>query len=185
MADDLHGVALGGAFPLRQAARVAPGRLGRADGRFCLDSGLGITIETPFSFWPIVPVRQPRMNKSDSWKPSASVLRYRAFRDEIRMRKVTACRCGQGVVFLMPIAPSKSKKEREQLHGREHLQTPDVDNLEKALMDALWPKDKGGDHEVWDWRCTKIWSKTPGIVLYDLPRLPFNLPLNLIIEAPA
>lgn len=92
------------------------------------------------------------------------------------MRRLTAQRCGQGCVFLLPIPKSTSKKDRAAMMGRPHMKKPDIDNLQKALLDSVWPE---GDQEVWDWRCSKLWWNSGAIILYDAPPLPFTVPLQL------
>ena len=49
-------------------------------------------------------------------------------------------------MFAMP--KSWSKKKREAMRGKLKESTPDGDNLMGAIMDALWPKEKGGDSRV-------------------------------------
>jgi Holliday junction resolvase RusA-like endonuclease len=49
-------------------------------------------------------------------------------------------------MFAMP--KSWSKKKRESMRGKLKESTPDGDNLVGAIMDALWPKERGGDSRV-------------------------------------
>lgn len=81
-------------------------------------------------------------------------MRYRAFCDDLRARNCTFPESGSHVIFHMPMPVSWSKKKRAEMLGQPHRQKPDRDNLEKALMDAVYENDES----VWDMRTTKIWS---------------------------
>ena len=175
MGDVSHGGNGMALAPIRQAFQKVAGGLGRARGTFHRADG-DSTVATPFVLYPIDPTPQTRRTRSETWKPRPGSSRYYAFRDDVRLRHVTAMRCGQGVIFLLPIPKSTSKKERARLMGTPHMNKPDVDNLEKALLDSIWPE---GDQEVWDWRCSKLWWDRGAIIFYDAPPLPFTLPLQL------
>ncbi|MGU0055537.1 RusA family crossover junction endodeoxyribonuclease [Enterobacter hormaechei] len=41
------------------------------------------------------------------------------------------------------------------MNGKPHQQKPDKDNLEKALLDAIFDDDS----RVWDGRVTKVWGR--------------------------
>lgn len=104
--------------------------------------------------YPVVPVPKPRMTQRDKWQKRPAVMRYRAFCDDLRARKCTFPESGSHVIFHMPMPKSWSKKKRAEMLGQPHRQKPDRDNLEKALMDAVYENDES----VWDMRTTKIWS---------------------------
>ena len=125
-------------------------------------------------FWPCVPAPWVRESNRDRFKPRDRVLRYRAFRDEVRIRHVWAPMPGDLVVFCMPIPPSWPKRRREAMDRRPHVQVPDVDNLLKALLDACYRDDA----HIWQIAAAKVWSSTPGIVIER--RGPFELPLERI-----
>lgn len=116
-------------------------------------------------FYPITPTPAPRQNRGDAWKPSAPVLRYRAFRDEVALRRVTVPDAGAHVLYLFAVPRSLSNRERTaRLYG-PHQQKPDKDNLEKGLIDAVY-RDKD-DARVWDLRGSKVWAPVAGIVIAD------------------
>jgi len=97
------------------------------------------------------------MTRRDKWKQPARpvVARYRAFKDECRVRKVTLdLENFYHVVFCLP---TKDHKRWFQPHRL----TPDKDNLEKALLDALF----GDDRAAWDGRVSKIWTQHPAIIV--------------------
>lgn len=70
---------------------------------------------------------------------------------------------GYHVTFVIPMPKSWSKKKRAQHVGQPHQQKPDKDNLEKALLDAVFDEDS----HVWDGRVTKIWGETGQIIIEE------------------
>jgi Holliday junction resolvase RusA-like endonuclease len=50
--------------------------------------------------------------------------------------------------------PSWSQKKRDENRGEGHTQKPDVDNLAKALLDAIYADDS----HINDIRIKKIWG---------------------------
>jgi Holliday junction resolvase RusA-like endonuclease len=68
-------------------------------------------------------------------------MRYRAFADEVRLRGVEVKESGSHVVFVMPMPKSWSNKKRQEMDGQPHRQKPDIDNLLKSLLDALFAND--------------------------------------------
>lgn len=130
--------------------------------------------------YPITPVPAPRQVARDKFNPSASVQRYRAFRDECRLRHVQLPRPFHHVIFILPMSRSWSGKERLRLMGMPHEMRPDRDNLEKALLDAVY----GEDCQVWDGRATKLWGPQ-GMIIVSRENLDITLPFDLrpFIEA--
>ena len=95
------------------------------------------------------------MTQRDKFRQRPEVMRYRAYKDEVRLRGVSIPESGCRITFVIPMPESWSKKKRAELIGRPHQQKPDVDNLHKALMDAVFDDDSA----VWDARITKIWGE--------------------------
>lgn len=102
----------------------------------------------------ITPVPKPRMTQASTWKPAAK--RFYAFRDQVRLARLSLPDSSFHAIFVMPMPKSWSKTKRAQMDGQRHTQRPDKDNLEKALLDAVF----GEDCHVWDSRVTKIWGET-------------------------
>ena len=104
--------------------------------------------------YAITPVAKPRQTRSDKWKKRPAVMRYRAFADEVRAAGVEI---GEtlSVVFHMPMPKSWSKKDRTEMLGKPHQQKPDIDNLVKALLDAVL----GDDSHVYEIRAVKFWDE--------------------------
>ena len=113
------------------------------------------------SVYPITPIPKPRMTQSDRWKKREPVLRYRAFCDHVRLLGIKIPESGYHITFVLPMPQSWSKKKREEMTGKPHQQKPDKDNLEKALLDAVFDEDC----RVWDGRVTKVWGESGQIII--------------------
>ena len=68
---------------------------------------------------------------------------------------------GYHVTFILPMPRSWSKRKRDDMDGKPHQQKPDKDNLEKAILDAVYADDCC----VWDGRATKLWGKEGKIIV--------------------
>lgn len=113
--------------------------------------------------YPIVPVAKPRMTRSDKWKQRDCVLKYRAFKDECRLRGLELFE-QVDLTFVVPMPASWSKKKREQMNGRPHQQRPDIDNYLKSLMDAVLEEDS----HIWHVAARKIWGEQGAIIVKPL-----------------
>ena len=109
----------------------------------------------------ITPMPKPRMTRRDKWKKRPVVLRYHAFKDEVRFQGVYLPEHGYHVTFIIPMPKSWSKKKKLEMDGEPHQQTPDKDNLEKALLDSLFEDDS----RIWDGRVTKRWGQVGKIIV--------------------
>lgn len=114
----------------------------------------------------ILPVPKPRMTRSDKWKKRPAVLRYFEYRDLFRyvlakseLQKLPEC---LSVVFALPMPESWSKSRKSEHLFKPHRQTPDIDNLIKALQDTQ-------EQDCYIYRVTalKIWSEQPRIIIYE------------------
>jgi len=112
----------------------------------------------------IKPMPAPRQSRSDLWNPRECVLRYRAYRDELRLR----CREAgyeQGdtldAVFVLPMPSSWSKKKRDEMRGTPHMVKPDTDNIVKGVLDAFLKQDGF----VWKIAAEKRWGDVGTILL--------------------
>jgi len=93
-------------------------------------------------------IGKPRMTQRDKWASRPCVLRYWAFKDRIIEQFIQEFRC----LFAAPVAlswtayiempKSWSNAKRKAIRGQEHRQKPDRDNIDKAIMDALFKEDK-------------------------------------------
>jgi Holliday junction resolvase RusA-like endonuclease len=104
----------------------------------------------------ITPVAKPRMTRADKWKQRPKVLKYRAFCDEVRLNKVELPESGASITFHLPMPKSWSKKKRSEMLSKPHQQVPDLDNLLKALSDAVY----SDDCRIWHYKdLKKLWSE--------------------------
>ena len=106
--------------------------------------------------YKIVSVPKPRMTQRDKWAKRPAVVRYRAFCDEVRALGVNVKESGSEVVFVIPMPKSWSKKKKAEMIDEPHQQRPDLDNLLKALLDAIYDEDC----TVWNIKASKIWGET-------------------------
>jgi len=102
---------------------------------------------------PIVPIGKPRMTQRDRWKQRPVVLRYHAFKDLCREWNVELSDHFR-VIFVIPMPKSWSKKKKAAHDGQPHRAKPDIDNVLKALMDAVLEDDS----HVWSVRASKRWG---------------------------
>lgn len=112
------------------------------------------------------PVAKPRMTQRDKWMKRPCVLRYRAYRDELRLRIPNDVDLnGAALCFGIPMPKSWSKKKRKEMCGRPHQQKPDLDNLLKGLLDALYINDETV-HRLSDLR--KVWANEGFVRIHQL-----------------
>ncbi len=123
----------------------------------------------------IDPMGAPRQTRADAWKHRDVILRYRAFRDELRKQAEEqdfTLTDQFSIDFWMPMPASWSKRKNDAMFGTPHQQKPDVDNLFKAVVDCLMPDDAS----IWATSITKRWGTTGLIVIEtaedDLPAAP-------------
>ena len=112
----------------------------------------------------IDPCAKPRQTRRDVWQQRPAVMKYRAFADELRLRfKALNLSLGEKLdcVFVLPMPKSWPKKKKDEMSGKPHKQKPDIDNLAKAVQDALCKEDS----HVWQHRTEKIWGET-GMIIF-------------------
>ena len=76
------------------------------------------------------------------------------------------------VIFYMEIPESTSRPRRKQMLRNEihHMIKPDVDNLQKYILDCMTGVVYEDDCQVVDIRARKIYSETPRTVMCILPK---------------
>ena len=113
---------------------------------------------------PVPPMGKPRQTQRDKWKRRPVVVRYRKWCDAVRMfamkEDFTFPESGAHLLFRVQMPKSWSKKKKRELCGQPHQQKPDVDNLAKAVLDALCPDD---DSHIWQLTAEKRWAETGSI----------------------
>ena len=113
---------------------------------------------------PGAPMGAPRMTQADRWKKRACVIRYRAFKDAIRAAYRGKPIDANAVLdlswtayFTPPV--SWSRKKREAAMGTLHRAKPDRDNIDKAVLDALFEDDAA----IAAGRIEKYWRDTAAL----------------------
>jgi Holliday junction resolvase RusA-like endonuclease len=102
--------------------------------------------------YDIIPIPKPRITARGKHSPAAK--KYYKFAKDVRNLGIQVPECDAWIHFIMPMPKSWSLKKKIQMRGKPHQQTPDIDNLLKALLDAIYEDDK----VVWDIRASKRWS---------------------------
>jgi Holliday junction resolvase RusA-like endonuclease len=111
--------------------------------------------------YPITPQPKVRMTRSDKWKKRPAVVRYFEYCNRLRELGATLPECGSKITFFLPMPQSWSKKKREAMNGKPHQQKPDLDNLIKALCDAIHKEDQ----HIWHYEACKLWGVEGGIMI--------------------
>lgn len=128
--------------------------------------------------YPITPVPKPRQTQRDKWQRRPVVVRYRAYCDELRRLRVQ-WRPWDGFVFHMPMPKSWSVAKKEAHLNQPCKSKPDLDNLIKAVWDALFPDSDSHCHAIGP--SCKIWSLEGAITVVPRPGQGEVLP----VEGPA
>jgi len=105
------------------------------------------------------PCPAPRMTQRDKWQPSKAASKYFSYRNHLcyqaNLKSLeTLPGTLNSLIFSLALPASWSKKKQDQMRGKPHEQTPDLDNLCKAFLDALCPTDQhihsiGSMKKVW------------------------------------
>lgn len=93
------------------------------------------------------------MTQRDKWAKRPCVLRYRRFKDQVQLRRVELPQPCH-VTFWIAMPQSWPLEKRLALAGQPHRVKPDLDNLLKALCDAVHQDDA----HLWDIRAEKRWA---------------------------
>lgn len=103
------------------------------------------------------PMGAPRMTRRDKWAKRPVVQRYHELCDAIRavvgeqpVPDQVHCR------FWIEMPESWSEKKKRDMSNLPHQQVPDVDNLQKAVLDALWENDGA----IWKCSQEKYWTRS-------------------------
>ena len=104
------------------------------------------------------------MTRSDRWRKRKPVLKYFAYKDELKSLGFTLPECNYHIIFVLPMSKSWSNKKKLLMDGKPHQQVPDKDNLEKAVLDAIFENDS----HIWDGRVSKIWGKEGLIIVKEI-----------------
>jgi Holliday junction resolvase RusA-like endonuclease len=102
------------------------------------------------------PMGAPRMTRRDKWKQRPCVLAYHAFRDAIK-RDAPEMPPVESITDLSWTACFTSKPVRCGWHRAK----PDRDNIDKAVLDALFTDDSG----IASGTIQKMWGREDKIVI--------------------
>jgi hypothetical protein len=115
--------------------------------------------------YKITPIPKPRMTQRDKWlkRVRSPVARYIDFCWLCALERVVLPSFGAEVIFVLPMPDRWNEERKSSMDGRAHMEKPDLDNLLKALADALYGDDSG----IWDIHVTKRWGREGKIVIND------------------
>lgn len=117
--------------------------------------------------YPIEPMGKPRMTRKDKWAQRDCVMRYRAFKDKVRACGLTALPQPCRLLFTIPMPESWSRKKCAAQDGKPHMEKPDIDNLVKAVLDALYEDDA----HVWSVWGEKRWGAAGSIAVLGMEEI--------------
>ncbi len=115
----------------------------------------------------VTPVPKPRMTQRDKWAKRKCVAEYYTYKDEIKkhLKPEDFPVSGAHVTFFLPMPKSWSKKKKDRHYLKPHQKRPDVDNLAKGLLDALYSEDA----HIYDIRVSKYWAHKGLITIEQTP----------------
>ena len=114
------------------------------------------------------PMPKPRMTAGDKANYRPVTQKYWAYKDElvIQANQVGFVLPDSFVaIFYVAMPKSWSKKKRLEMRGKPHQQAPDLDNMQKGLVDCLLSDN---DTSVWFCISAKIWDDTGSILVYTV-----------------
>lgn len=111
--------------------------------------------------YDIDPCPKPRMTKRDKWDKRHVVAKYWAFKEECRLKGVILPEDGAYITFVVSMPKSWSEKRKREFDGKHHKQKPDIDNLLKGLLDAVYDDDS----RVSSLSVKKVWGRSGRIVI--------------------
>ena len=110
-----------------------------------------------------IPVAKPRQTRSDRWKKRKSVVKYRNFADILKLECKNFRSNGHIMMaFYLPFPKSYSNKQRIALAGKPHTLRPDIDNLVKSVLDALFENDS----HIYSIVAVKWWQRSDGPCIF-------------------
>lgn len=116
----------------------------------------------------INPNTKPRATRSDKWNKRPCMLQYWQFKDDLRKEcdrlNLTELKPQlQSLIFYIPMPDSWSKKKKLLMKGKPHQQSPDLDNITKALWDSMLTQDNYIYSIKGEWG--KYWAEKGQIIL--------------------
>ena len=102
----------------------------------------------------IEPTTKPKISERDSWMKRPSVMKYLAFKDEVKNAGIELPDHGFKVEFVLTMPNSWSKKKKDMMLGQPHMQKPTFNNLTRALSEAVFDDDS----QIWNCHTIKRWG---------------------------
>jgi len=113
----------------------------------------------------LTPTAKPRQTRSDVWKQRPTIMKYRAFCDELRFKAHNFKLADElELKFIIPMPISWSQKKRAKFDEMPHQNRPDLDNLVKAICDAFEKEDA----HIWRIKASKYWGENGCIYIKNL-----------------
>lgn len=114
----------------------------------------------------INPIGKPRMTRGDKANYREATKRYWQYKSDLNRlaieNKLFKLDDILDIEFHVAIPEGLSAKEKEKRNGMPHQETPDIDNLCKALFDCLKKQDK----TIWNVKKVKYWAYQGKIIIY-------------------
>lgn len=105
------------------------------------------------------------MTRRDKWAKRPCVLRYWQFKRECHEARVNVTD-GCTITFVLPMPNSWPPDRRAEMNLQPHRQKPDIDNLTKALLDAIYSNDA----HISKLTTIKLWGEM-GTIIIEAPAL--------------
>lgn len=119
----------------------------------------------------IEPVAKPRMVRGDKYKKRPCVEKYWDYKNELLLCFPLEVELIREIAmepfkleFYVSMPKSWSKKNKKAQNGKSCRGNPDVDNLLKGFLDAIFDQDK----EVWSVWSEKYWAYEGSIIVYPI-----------------
>lgn len=121
---------------------------------------------------PMRPFPKVRMTQHDLWKPAAQ----KYFKNSAKLRDLAPSICWYplNIRFIFKMPKSWPNKKKEAMLNQLHIDTPDTDNLIKAVKDSLLEQDSmvGQYGDI-----SKVWGLYDGIAVSLEKEGQINVPM--------
>ena len=104
---------------------------------------------------------KPRMTMRSTWSKPAR--RYFEYKETLQAIGFQLPPFGYHVICVFKMPEGWSAKKKAGIINAEHEQKPDKDNIEKALLDAIFSDDQ----HIWDGRISKVWGLNDEIIVVE------------------
>lgn len=118
----------------------------------------------------IDPMGKPRILRGQT---DITAVRWRNYKEALKILRGAFAVPTESILilFVIPMPESWSDKKRKAMRFKRHQQKPDIDNLHKGFLDALYDCDQ----IFWDAHIVKIWGESGSIQVFKTP--PITIPI--------